>query len=76
VIVFQGKLDVIEAAKKAHRLGINPGGEVVAIPVEEGHNVPTDIFEAMWNNVDRLIPVEEARVLFQAMSRKEYEALN
>jgi hypothetical protein len=44
--------------------------------MEEGYNIPTDIFEAMWNNPDRLISIDEARVLFQAMSRREYEALN
>jgi hypothetical protein len=73
IIVCHGDVGVIEAAKRAHRLGINPGGEIMCLCCREG-KTPKEIFEAMWNNVDRLIPVEEAKVLFDAVSKREYEA--
>jgi hypothetical protein len=75
IVILEGNIGVIEAARKAHRLNINPGGEVVAVFCKESDNdIPKEIFEAMWNNQNRLIPVDEAKVLFDAVSRREYEA--
>lgn len=73
VVILDGDLDVIEAAKEAHRLNLNPGGQVLAVSCSEtDSDVPGWLFEAMWNNKNRLITSDEARVLFDAIPIKEH----
>ena len=55
VIITEAK-DVIEGAEKAHKLGINPGGQVLAFPV------PEDSPEAKYPK-DVLISSEEIEKL-------------
>lgn len=75
VVILEGALDPVQAAIRAHALGVNPGGELLAIPCnDEEPDVPAHLFEAMAANAHRLIPVDEARVLFEALSIGEYEA--
>lgn len=72
VVILKGRHDVATAAKKCLRLGINPGGELVAVACSSNDpDIPSKIFEAMAANTHRLIPAEEARVLFEAKSLRE-----
>ena len=74
VVVLTGELDVVTSAQLAWKLGINPGGQMMAASCKETDpDVPTEIFEAMWVNRDRLIPGDEARELFEAKSIREFE---
>jgi hypothetical protein len=51
-IVTDGN-NVVEGVKRAHELGINPGGQVLGIPVPEDKFVPEEF-------CNRLLTVEEA----------------
>lgn len=69
VLILEGELHPQKAVLEAHRLKLNPGGQVMAVSCKEtDEDVPKEIFEAMWGNRDRLIPDTEARVLFDAAS--------
>jgi len=75
VVILEGALDPVQAAIRAHALGVNPGGELLAVPCnDEEPDVPADVFAAMAANVHRLIPAAEARVLFKTRSLGEWEA--
>jgi hypothetical protein len=75
VVILEGEVDVITASVQTYAQGINPGGEVLAVSCRDtDKDVPDDIFEAMWANRNRLIPSEEARVLFDARSLRELDA--
>lgn len=66
VVVLRGDMDVVVASGKCHEKGINPGGQVLSMPITE-IDCPMPIFDAMWNNCDRLIPKDEAIRLFDAV---------
>jgi hypothetical protein len=72
VAILTGALDPVAAAKRAWALKVNPGGELIAMPYQEAEVSP-ELFEAMWNNRDRLITDAEARVLFGVKSILEME---
>lgn len=73
ILILEGELLEDAAAIEARRLNLNPGGQVLAIPCKETDgDVPREIFEAMWNNRNRLIPEMEARVLFEAAAISEW----
>jgi len=75
VVILEGAFDPLQAARRAHALGVNPGGELLAVPCnDEEPDVPPDMFEVMAANVHRLIPVDEARRLFRSRSIREFEA--
>jgi len=77
VVILEGAFDPLQAARRAGELGVNPGGELIAVPCnDEEPDVPALLFEAMAANVHRLIPVAEARVLFEARSIREHEEAN
>lgn len=44
-IVSDGGLGLLGAMRTAHRIGCNPGGEVVGAPAPEGKRIP-----ARWRN--------------------------
>lgn len=74
VCILNGSLGPVEASRMAHSLSINPGGELLVVACQEtDEDIPLKIFEAMWENRDRLIPVSEARILFEAKSIREFE---
>ena len=74
VVILDSELDIINASLVCHALGINPGGQMIAMSCSENDSdVPPQIFEAMWNNCNRLISKEEAKDLFDAISIKEAE---
>ncbi len=75
IVILVGAFTPAGASVCTHALGLNPGGELVAVSCNENEpDVPPHIFEAMAANVHRLIPVDEARVLFGARSIREHEA--
>lgn len=59
VSLVQGD-DLVEACKEAHRLGINPGGEVLGCELPD-HEVPGETYR------NRLMPPAEARALTGAL---------
>ena len=68
IVILRGELLPRAAWVRAHALGLNPGGELVALPVHEGDpDIPPGMFETMAANVNRLVPFEEARTLFDAV---------
>jgi hypothetical protein len=74
VLILEGSLDPVQAAKVAWTKKLNPGGEVLAMPcTEEDPDIPSKIFEAMWENRDKLLTGDEARKLFEAKSIKEFD---
>jgi hypothetical protein len=74
VCILDGILDPVAAAITAHTLGINLGGQLVAMPCyESDSDIPPDIFEIMWINRNRLISAEEAKGLFEAKSVHEFD---
>jgi hypothetical protein len=74
ILILEGELDVIEAAKEAHRLKLSPGGSLLAVSCKETDgDLPPGAFEAMWANRNRLIPDVEARVLFDGASVEEWD---
>ena len=74
VLILEGELHAIEAAKDARRLKLHPGGQLMAVSCKEtDDDIPKEIFEAMWGNRDRLIPDTEARVLFDAASLGDWD---
>lgn len=74
ILILEGNLDVIEAAKEAHRLKLSPGGQLLAVSCKEtDEDLPPGAFEAMWANRNRLIPEAEARVLFDGASVDDWE---
>ena len=77
VVILEGAFDPLQAARRAGELGVNPGGELLAVSCnDEEPDVPADIFEAMAANVHRLIPVDEARLLFRTRSLREHNEAN
>jgi len=69
VLILDGSLNPVQAARKAWALGLNPGGELLVFAIEPNH---TDVTEreylAMLENRNRLLTKWEARELFQAKS--------
>ena len=59
-----------EASQQAWLLGINPGGEMLTVRVNEG-DISAEEFEAYWDNRDRLLGVVEAKKLFEAFDFKK-----
>jgi|SRR6188508_3304691 len=75
IVILEGELLPAAAAKRAHTLGVNPGGELLALPVIEGdHELPPGMFERMAGLTNRLFSKDEAVVLFEARSIRDYEA--
>ena len=76
VVVLDGNFNAVQACFRTRERGLNPGkGELMVVSCKEtDEDVPSEIFEAMWNNRNRLIPAEEARLLFDAASLKEMDA--
>lgn len=75
ICILRGKLNPIEASIQAHSLGVNPGGQLLTIPCKETDNdVNPELFERMWNSADKLISVEESKILFDTASIKELDA--
>lgn len=44
--------DVVEAVKEAHRLGCNPGGDVLGGPIPEGHLPPEKYRERLLTKAE------------------------
>ena len=77
VVVLEGALDPLQAARRAGELGINPGGELLAVPLHEDEpDVSAQTFEVLAANTHRLIPAAEARVLFKTRSIREHFEAN
>ena len=79
VCVLEGRLNSSGAAQEAHRLGINPGGQLLTIPFSDGDSdISEGAREVMRANTNRLISPEEARTLFEAKILREHrnEAMN
>lgn len=77
VLILEGYLDSLQAAQLAAAKGLNPGGQVLASPCSETDtDVPPNVFEAMWNNRNKLLSGDQARQLFDALSIKELDELN
>lgn len=77
VVILEGALDPLQAARRAGELGVNPGGELLSVScTDEEPDVPAEIFEAMAANTNRLIPVDEARLLFRTRSLREHNEAN
>lgn len=75
VLILEGHLDTVTAARTAWALRLNPGGQLLAVPCSETDaDVPPKIFEAMWENRGRLMQAHEARELFEAKSIRELQA--
>jgi hypothetical protein len=75
VVVLEGVLGVVDAARMCHALGVNPGGEMLVASCDElSPDVEPRVFSAMWDNRNRLISGDEARRLFEAKSLREWEA--
>ena len=73
IVILEGALDPLQAAVRACELGVNPGGELLAFPLNDQEpDVPAELFATMAANVHRLISVAEGRVLFKARSLGEY----
>ena len=75
VCILDGELNAVQAAVATHSLGINPGdGELFVVSCKEtDEDVPQEIFQAMWDNRNRLITPDDARALFDAQSLKELD---
>lgn len=44
--------DVVEAVKEAHRLGCSPGGQVLGVPIPDGHMPPERFRERLLSKAD------------------------
>ena len=74
VCILTGTMDPVQASIAAGALNINPGGELMAIVcTETDEDLPRGLFEVMWGNRDRLIELDEARTLFDAVTLRELE---
>jgi hypothetical protein len=74
ICILEGHLDAVQAAKKAWALGVNPGGEMLAMACHEtDSDVPPHVFEAMWEQRHRLLHYSEARELFEARTIREWQ---
>ena len=74
VCILEGDLNPVQAALKAKELGISPGGQLLAVACNrKDPEMPPEEFAIMEANINRLIPPEEARTLFEAKSIKEFE---
>jgi hypothetical protein len=75
VLILEGEHDPEAASKIAWGLKLNPGGQLMAIScMETDADVPPEVFEAMWENRNKLLTSQEARTLFDAASLKELDA--
>jgi hypothetical protein len=73
VVILEGELDPVQAAIKSRELGLNPGGQLLAMPCKETDpDIPEGGFNIMWDNRNRLIPEIEARILFDGASIEEH----
>src|SRR6476619_1283525 len=76
VIVESWTNNVVLLGLTLRALGLNPGGEMMAVRVPEGRIAPEEL--AVYRaNMNRLITADEARVLFErfgARSIREHEA--
>lgn len=73
VVVLSGGIEVVAAIHEARRLGINPGGEVMCLIFRRNDNLPDGAFEKLLDNSGRLIPPEEAKILFDGKTLAEIE---
>jgi hypothetical protein len=67
IVILENALDPFRAILRIHKLQLDPGGELMTYGCFEKDPdcyIPDDIFEAMWNNMNRLIPIEDAKKLF------------
>ena len=77
VCILQGDLPAVTAAIVAHQLGINPGGELLAMVCwESDEDISRDIFETMWAHRNKLLSEAEARSFFDAITLAEYDEEN
>lgn len=77
VLILEGSLDPVEAAKIARAKNLTPEGrgQLIAMPcTETDSDVPPKLFEAMWENRDKLLTGYEARELFDARTVEELDA--
>ena len=76
ILLIKGKLTAVDASKSAHLLGLNPGGQAMAMTIRPSDkDIPPGMFDVMMANTGRLISPEEARVLFDARPIKELRKL-
>lgn len=75
ILVLTGAHNPEEASRQAWSMGLNPGGQLLAVVGRETDaDLPPDEFEAYWANRDRLISLEEAKQLFSGIkSIREHE---
>lgn len=67
VLVLEGNLTPVQAAAEATRLGKNPGGELLALPIDtDDPDVPAHVKPNLLANIGRLMSAEEASELFDA----------
>jgi hypothetical protein len=62
IVVLDGTLNAKQAADRATELGINPGGEVLTLPVPS--YMPEALYLVHFENRNRVIPIEEAAPMF------------
>lgn len=44
--------DLIDAVRYAHRMGVNPGGEVMGVPLQPGDPMPAEAFGKLMSKAD------------------------
>lgn len=71
VLVLEGDLGPEQAVRKAWRLGLNPGGQVltVVLPLD----IPEKNYLQCFENRHRLLAPEEARELLKGKPIREWE---
>ncbi len=72
VLILDGELDPMMASMTAHLLGLNPGGELLAVTVPA--DAPDRFYQAALENRCRLLSPWEARELLEGKSIREWEA--
>lgn len=78
IVILHGVLDAVRASLICHSLRVNPGGELITVPITKAEFLSADSgteaqWDAMWNNRNRIVPPEEARALFDAKPMREFE---
>jgi len=71
VVILEGAYTPDEASRRAWRLHLNPGGELLAEPIKEDDpDVSSWLFDTMWANRHRRLSHDEARKLFDCVPLK------
>lgn len=68
VVISEGS-NVADAAMNAHSRGVNPGGEVLGIPI----NVPSRSEKLLRDHMWKLLPLEECKKLDREMMEMSFD---